>query len=124
MAYNEKLAERMREFLQTTKGVVEKKMFGGVAFMWKDRMFCGIIKDDLMVRVLEERYDELVDQDHARPMDFVKARPMRGFIYVSLDGLKTEKQLAAWIAAGQEYVEKSPPKKKPTKPKVKKRKAM
>lgn len=112
----------MREILQTTKGVAEKKMFGGIAFMWKDRMFCGIIKDDLMVRVLEERYDELVDRDHARPMDFVKARPMRGFIYVSLDGLKTDKQLAAWIAAGQEYVEKSP-KKKPSKPKVKKRKA-
>jgi TfoX/Sxy family transcriptional regulator of competence genes len=113
--YNEKLAERMREILQDTKGVVEKKMFGGVAFMWKDRMFCGIIKDDLMVRVIDEDYDELVQRNHARPMDFVKARPMRGFIYVSLDGLKTEKQLASWIALGKEYVEKSPAKKKSAK---------
>jgi TfoX/Sxy family transcriptional regulator of competence genes len=111
MAYNEKLAERMREILQDTKGVVEKRMFGGIAFMWKDKMFCGIIKDDLMVRVLEERYDELIERDHARPMDFVKSRPMRGFIYVSLDGLKTEKQLASWIVFGKEYAEKSPPKK-------------
>jgi TfoX/Sxy family transcriptional regulator of competence genes len=112
MAYNEKLAERMREVLQTTKGVVEKKMFGGVAFMWKDKMFCGIIKYDLMVRVLEEQYGELVEREHARPMDFVKSRPMRGFIYVSLEGLKTEKQLASWISFGKEYAEKSPAKKK------------
>lgn len=112
MAYNEKLAERMREILQDTNGVVEKKMFGGIAFMWKDKMFCGIVKEDLMVRVLEERYDDLVEREHARPMDFVKARPMRGFIYVSLDGLKTEKQLSSWIGWGKEYAEKSPPKKK------------
>src|SRR5258707_1606977 len=117
MAYNEKLAERMRQVLKNTNGVVEKKMFGGVAFMWKDKMFCGIIKDDLMVRVIEERYDELVGRDHARPMDFVKSRPMRGFIYVSPDGLKSEKQLLSWIAWGTEYAEKSPPKKKAAKKK-------
>ncbi len=115
MAYNEKLAVRMREILQNTEGLVEKKMFGGIAFMWRERMFCGIIKDDLMVRVLEERYGELVEREHARPMDFVKARPMRGYIYVSLDGVKTEKQLTSWIGWGKEYVEKSPPKKKVTK---------
>ena len=119
MAYNEKLADRMREVLESTKGVVEKKMFGGVTFMWRDKMFCGIIKDDLMVRVLDEQYDKLVERDYARPMDFVKARPMRGFIYVSLDGLKTEKQLASWIAFGKEYAEKSPPKKKTVKMKSK-----
>lgn len=113
----------MREILQTTKGLVEKKMFGGVAFMWKDRMFCGIIKDDLMVRVLEEQYDDLVEREHARPMDFVKARPMRGFIYVSLDGLKTDKQLTSWIAWGKEYVEKSPAKKKTKKTPSKKGKS-
>lgn len=112
----------MREILQTTKGLVEKKMFGGIAFMWKDKMFCGIIKDDLMIRVLDERYDDLVEREHARPMDFVKARPMRGFIYVSLDGLKTEKQLTSWIAWGKEYAEKSPPKKKAKKTAVKKSK--
>lgn len=102
----------MREILHPTRGLVEKKMFGGIAFMWKDRMFCGIIKEDLMVRVLEERYDDLVERAHARPMDFVKARPMRGFIYVSLEGVKTNKQLASWIECGKEYVEKSPGKKK------------
>lgn len=112
----------MREALQATKGLVEKKMFGGIAFMWKDKMFCGIIKEDMMVRVLEERYDDLVEREHARPMDFVKARPMRGFIYVSLDGLKTEKQLTSWIALGKEYVEKSPPKKKVKKTSAKKKK--
>src|SRR5882724_7283241 len=103
MAYNEVLAERIRESIQDVKGVVEKKMFGGIAFMWKDRMFCGVMKDDMMVRVLEENYDELVEQLHARPMDFVKKRPMRGLIYVSLDGLKTQKQLSTWIACGKDF---------------------
>jgi TfoX/Sxy family transcriptional regulator of competence genes len=119
MAYNETLAQRMREVLANTRGVVEKKMFGGIAFMWRDKMFCGIIKDDLMIRVLEEKYDELVERDYARPMDFVKSRPMRGFIYVSLDGLKNQKQLTEWIGFGKEYAEKSPPKKKPAKKKNK-----
>jgi hypothetical protein len=64
----------------------------------------------------------LVEREHARPMDFVKARPMRGFIYVSLDGLKTERQLASWIAWGKEYAEKSPPKKKARKVLTKKNK--
>ncbi|HTH56976.1 MAG TPA: TfoX/Sxy family protein [Cyclobacteriaceae bacterium] len=112
MAYNETLAGRMRQVLQDTKGVVEKKMFGGTVFMWKDKMFCGIIKDDLMIRVLEERYADLVERTYARPMDFVKSRPMRGYIYVALEGLKTEKQLASWINWGKEYAEKSPPKRK------------
>jgi len=109
----------MREVLSTTKGVVEKKMFGGLAFMWKDKMFCGIIKDDLMVRVLEEKYEDLVSRNYARPMDFMKTRTMPGFIYVSLDGLKTEKQLASWINCGKEFVEKSPKKKAAKKKKAK-----
>ncbi|GHN01500.1 RNA methyltransferase [Cytophagales bacterium WSM2-2] len=119
MAYNEKLADRIREQLLGTRGVIEKKMFGGVAFMWKDKMFCGVMKEDMMVRVLEENYDDLVERPHARPMDFMKTRTMRGLLYVSLDGLKTETQLATWIAIGKEYVEKTPPKKKPAKKKTK-----
>jgi TfoX/Sxy family transcriptional regulator of competence genes len=111
MAYDERLAERILESLANRKGVVEKKMFGGVAFMLKDKMFVGIIKDDLMVRVLLEREEEALDRPHARPMDFTK-RPMKGFIYVAPDGIKSKKLLDSWIDLGIEYVLKSPPKKK------------
>src|SRR5438128_1809083 len=111
MAYDEKLAARITGLLKSQKGVVEKKMFGGIAFMLKDKMFCGIIKDDLMVRVLEDKFDELLKKPSAREMDFA-GRPMRGFLYVSPAGIKTDKQLNSWIELGIEYVDKSPPKKK------------
>lgn len=117
MAYNETLADRIRESLEETRGVVEKKMFGGIAFMWKDKMFVGIIKEDLMVRVLVEREEEALGKPHARPMDFAK-RPMKGFIYVSLDGLKSKKNLDMWIDMAKEYVLKSPPKIKKAKKKI------
>lgn len=121
MAFNEMLADRIRESLVDTPGVVEKKMFGGLAFMWKDKMFVGIIKDDLMVRVLLEREEEALEKPHARPMDFAK-RPMKGFIYVSLDGIKSKKNLDMWIDLAKEYVLKSPPKvtKAKKKPAIKK----
>ena len=114
MAYNEKLEERIIKLLKSEKGVVEKKMFGGAAFMLRDKMFCGIIKDELMVRVLDEKFDALVKKPNAREMDFAN-RPMRGFIYVSPGGIKTDKQLQSWIDLGIEYTEKSPPKKKKSK---------
>lgn len=111
MAYNEKLGSRITKLLQSQKGIVEKKMFGGIAYMMKNKMFCGIIKNDLMVRVLDNKFDELLKKPHAREMDFAN-RPMKGFLYVSPDGIKTDKQLMKWIEFGIEYVLNSPPKKK------------
>ena len=111
MAYDEKLADRIRESLENKRGIVEKKMFGGIAFMLKDKMFVGIVKDELMVRVLLEREEEALDRPHTRPMDFT-GKPMRGFVYVGADGLKSKKNLDSWIEMGIEYALKSPPKKK------------
>ncbi len=103
MAYDELLAERMRKVLKAYRGVDEKKMFGGVAFMMKGKMFVGIVKNDLMVRVGKERNDEALARPHARPMDF-SGRPMKGFIYVSPKGVETEKMLSAWIKMGADFV--------------------
>jgi len=114
MAYNEKLAERITKLLKPQKRVKEKKMFGGMCYMLKDKMMCGIVKDDLMVRVLDDMFDELLKKPHSREMDFT-GRPMRGFLYVSPDGIKTDKQLNYWLDVGIEYVLMSPPKKKRTK---------
>ena len=109
MAYNEKLAGRIREVLKGKRGLVEKKMFGGIAFMLKDKMFVGIAKNDLMIRVLNEKYEECLKKPHAREMDFT-GRPLKGFLFISEEGIKTKKQLSKWIDLGIEYVQKSPPK--------------
>ena len=121
MAYNEQLAERIRESLTMQKGVIEKKMFGGVAFMLNDKMFCGIVKDDLMVRVLEDRYEDCLSQPHCRPMDFT-GRLMKGFVFVSPDGVNSPAKLSIWLEKGIDFVLNSPLKKKVPAKKVKTKK--
>jgi TfoX/Sxy family transcriptional regulator of competence genes len=111
MAYDEKLADRIRESLLDRKGIIEKKMFGGVAFMQKEKMFVGIVKDELMLRVMEAKEPEALEHPHARPMDFT-GRPMKGFLFISPEGFKSKKQLESWLALGLEYVKLSPAKKK------------
>lgn len=64
MAFNEKLADRIREKLAAYKKVEEKKMMGGLCFMYKNKMCCGIVKDDLMVRVVESRYEEALSHSY------------------------------------------------------------
>ena len=88
MAYNTKLAARLRRELATTRSVVEKEMFGGIAFMVHGNMCCGVIGDNLMLRVGKDAHDGEVARPHAREMDFAK-RPMRGFIYVAPKGVST-----------------------------------
>ncbi len=78
MPYDEGLAERIRGILDNRRDVSERRMFGGIAFMIRGHMSVGIVKDDLMVRVGPETYDNLVRQPHSRPMDFT-GRPMKGF---------------------------------------------
>ena len=106
MPYNEQLATRIRETISWQKGIVEKKMFGGIAFMLKDKMFCGIVKDDLMVRVLEEHYEQALSEPHARPMDFT-GKVMRGFVFVSPNGVNSPNKLAIWIEKGIDFALKS-----------------
>jgi len=103
MAYDERLARRVRTALRSRRGVTEKKMFGGLAFLAGSRMFCGIVKNDLMVRVGPERYAETLRKPHVRPMDFT-GRPMKGYVFVEPAACKSAKALAAWLARGAEFV--------------------
>jgi TfoX/Sxy family transcriptional regulator of competence genes len=99
MAYDEGLAQRIRDVLEDERGVTEKKMFGGLAFLVNGKMACGIIKDELMVQVGKEHLKKALARPHARPMDFTgKASP--NAVFVAQAGLKTEKALAAWVAQG------------------------
>ncbi len=99
MAYDEGLAERIREALADRHDVSEKKMFGGIAFMIRGHMAIGIVKDDLMVRVGPEDHHHLVREPHARPMDFT-GRPMTGFLFVASLGLEADADLERWVAHG------------------------
>lgn len=105
MVYSETLAKRIRESIKGKRNITEKKMFGGLAFLLKGKMFCGIIKDDLMIRTGSEEYENALSKPYARPMDFT-GKPMKGFVYVSSDGCKTTKSLSDWISLGLDYVSK------------------
>ena len=108
MAYDEKLADRIRNILGRHKGITEKKMFGGLSFLLNGKMCCGVLKDMLVVRVNSKESDLLLKKPHVRPMDFT-GRPMKGFLYVSMDGYKTEKQLSVWVERSVDFVSSNLP---------------
>jgi TfoX/Sxy family transcriptional regulator of competence genes len=103
MAFDEALARRVRKALAGTPDVVEKKIFGGVAFMVRGNMCCGVIGDRLMVRVGPKEYETALSRPHAKPMDFA-GRPMKGFVFVEPEGHASAGDLKAWIAQAMEYV--------------------
>jgi TfoX/Sxy family transcriptional regulator of competence genes len=107
MAYDEKLAERVRQALAERDDVVAKRMFGGVAFMVRGHMSCGIVGSTLMVRLAPSDADALLSEPHVRPMDFT-GRPMRGFLYVDPDGLKTAAMMQKWVGRVTAYAELRP----------------
>ena len=109
MAYDEGLAERLRDVLSEQSGVTEKKMFGGLAFLWQGHMFCGIVGEELMVRVGAERYGQALLEPHTRAMDFT-GRPMKGYVYVEPGGFEADDELKNWAKRGLEFVRSLPPK--------------
>jgi TfoX/Sxy family transcriptional regulator of competence genes len=110
MSYDEGLAERILVVLEDERGVTEKKMFGGVAFLLNGKMFVGIVKDDLMVRVGPDNNDEALKQPHTRPMDFT-GKPMAGYVFVAPAGIAEDKVLDKWIRLAAKFVVTLPEKK-------------
>ena len=103
MGYNEKLADLTRELIaETQKNVVEKTMFGGLCFMVNEKMCLGVEKNRLMVRLDPEKYDEVMEKEGCRPMDF-SGKPMKGFVFVDADAVNTKKKLAYWVKLALEY---------------------
>jgi len=99
MAYDESLAHRVRVVLGQRDDVVEKKMFGGLAFMVGGHMACGVLRRDLIVRVGPDEGDGALAQPHVRPFDFT-GRPSRGMVYVEPEGVTTDDDLRRWVAKG------------------------
>ena len=108
MAYNPKLAERIRAQLNSLP-FVEKKMFGGVGYLLHGNMACGVNKDDLIVRVDPEKHSAFLKKPHTRPFDLT-GRPMKGWLVVEANGCKTDRQLSTWIKEGVEFALTLPPK--------------
>ena len=103
MAYNEKLADMTRELIaQTHKNVEEKAMFGGLCFMVNDKMCVGVEKERLMVRLDPAKYEEVMEKDGCKPMDFT-GRVMKGYVFVDADVLTTKKKLDYWVTLALEY---------------------
>ena len=109
MAYDKKLEERIQEKLKGTRGLIEKKMFGGVGFMIHGNMACGILKDDLIVRINPDQHDEVMKRPHIKPFDNM-GRPMAGWLLVTPEGCKTDKALADWVKMGIDFAKSFPPK--------------
>lgn len=103
MSYDETLADRVRAVLAKQRGVIEREMFGGLAFLLEGKMFVGILKRELMVRVGPERYPTALSKPHARPMDFT-GKPLTGYVFVSSPGIATARALGAWVSEGREFV--------------------
>jgi hypothetical protein len=102
MPYSELLADRIRTVLSDRNDVVEKKMFGGIAFMVAGSMACGIVGNDLMARVGADRHEKALSRPHARLMDFT-GRPLRGFVLVGTPGVRTDRALAKWVEETVEF---------------------
>jgi TfoX/Sxy family transcriptional regulator of competence genes len=102
VAYDEGLAQRIRELLDEQPGLGEKKMFGGLAFLVGGNMAVGIVKDELMVRVGPQAHGAALAEPHVRPMDFTK-RPLQGFVFVAPAGFEDDADLSRWVARGVRF---------------------
>jgi len=109
MAYDERVAERVREIVQSRSGISERKMFGGLAFMLQGHMFIGVLGSTLMARVGPDEYANALKRPYVREMDFT-GRPMKGYVYVDPDGFGSVEALRFWLDKCYEFAASLPPK--------------
>ena len=109
MAYDETLANRVRDILRPDPAYSERKMFGGLCFMLNGNMVCGIVRDELMLRLSHELADAALRRPHVKPMDFT-GRPMPSMVDVTADGLKG-RALRTWVEKAAARARTLPPKK-------------
>lgn len=123
MAYNEKLAAMTRELIaQSENDIEEKAMFGGLCFMVNGKMCVGVEKERLMVRLDPSVYEEAMEKEGCKPMDFT-GRIMKGYVFVDADVLSTKKKLEYWVKLALDYnkIAKASKKKTPVKKAAKKK---
>jgi TfoX/Sxy family transcriptional regulator of competence genes len=110
VAYDEDLADRIRELIAGEPGVTEQRMFGGLAFLVRGNMSVAASgQGGLMVRVDPDDTEALLEQPHAQPF-VMRGREMKGWLRVESDGVRTKRQLAPWVKRGVAYARSLPPK--------------
>ena len=109
MAYDEALADRVRDVLSPRADVSERQMFGGIAFIVAGNMACGVMGEDLIVRLGDEEAKRALNEEGVRPFDFT-GRPMKTTVYVSPERTSDDGELADWVDAGADYASSLPPK--------------
>jgi TfoX/Sxy family transcriptional regulator of competence genes len=110
VAFDEGLAGRVRDLLDGQPDVAERKMFGGVAFLLGGNMCCGVIGDDLIVRLDPPQAERLLAfESGARPMDFT-GRPMRGWLYVAPEAVAEDADLETWVGRAEDFAASLPSK--------------
>jgi TfoX/Sxy family transcriptional regulator of competence genes len=112
MAFDEKLADRIRDGVATRRGVTEQKMFGGIGFMLNGNMFAGVHKNDLIVRLDAKRHEKALKEKHAGPMVFGNGMAAKGLVLVAPAGVKTTAQLDSWLKRATDFAEALPAKSK------------
>lgn len=109
MAFDEHLAARTRAALGEVGGLTEIKMFGGLCFMVGGHMAVGVTGNDLMVRLAPHDAEAALTRKGVRPMDFT-GRPMKGFVFILPEGVKTDRMLGRWVDEGVTFASSLPPK--------------
>lgn len=110
VAFDEGLAQRLREALRSHQGIAEKNMFGGLTFMSRGYMFLGILGDMLMARVGPEYYEEALSRPQVRVMGFT-GKPMTSYVFVDPPGFADDSNLSDWVQRCHGFVQSLPPKK-------------
>jgi hypothetical protein len=109
MAFNESLADRIRQGLARRKGITEKKMFGGIGFLLHGNMLVGVWKASLIVRLDPDLYEDALKEPFVKEFD-ITGRPMKGWVLVGPDGIEGDEKLKAWIGRAVQFVGKLPAK--------------
>lgn len=109
MAYDQQLAERIRQYFSGRNNVIEKNMFGGLAFMLHGHMCVGTTDSRLMARVGPKHYEKALQEMYTTIMDFT-GKPLKGFVYVEPEAITTDSALYKWIKHCEKFVGSLPPK--------------
>lgn len=109
MSYDLRLAHRICEKMEHLLGFAEKKMFGGVGFLLNGNMACGVLKDELIVRLGVDEFDEAMKLPHIRAFDLT-GKPMKGWVMVSPEGCASENDLSLWLEKGIRFAQSLPAK--------------
>jgi hypothetical protein len=108
MAYSKALAARVQSVLGRRTAIVEKKMFGGLAFLLRGHMLVCVWQQSLIARLGGDEGAKALEQPHVHPFD-VTGKPMKGWVMIEADGLESDRQLAAWIERAEHFVSTLPP---------------